>query len=100
MAKLTVEQITETIKKATRRTLLEASDTGVGAYAGKVDTLVKDTIDSLEKLAKEGEELVIDSPTHDYAVQERNAIVMARVGILKALKGRLIQVLEDLHRAV
>jgi NAD dependent epimerase/dehydratase family enzyme len=97
---VTKEKLVEALSKATKMAILESKDSGVGAYAEKVDKLVEEMIDKLDKLAQEGEELTRDNPTHDYAVQERNHLVMARVGILKALKGRLVQVIEDLYRNV
>jgi len=102
MAKRTMNKakLSETVQKAVKLALLEASDTGVGKYAEKVDKLVEDQLSELDKLIEEGENLTQDNPTHDYAVQERNRLIMARVGILKSLRSRLIQVMEDLYRNV
>lgn len=97
---LTKKQLTETVQKAVKIALMEASDSGVGKYAEKVDKLVEDQIKQLDDLIEEGENMTLDNPTHDYAVQERNHLVMARVGILKGLRSRLIQVMEDLYRNV
>lgn len=93
-------KLAETVQKAVKMALLEASDSGVGKYAEKVDKLVEDQISELDKLIEEGENLTQDNPTHDYAIQERNRLIMARVGILKGLRSRLIQVVEDLYRNV
>lgn len=99
--------IKEVVKaKLARQSLTEAAvaskdpPTGVAVYASKLDKLVEDTIDQLEALANEGEEMIKDNPTHDYAVQERNHAVLVRVGIIKGLKSRFIQVMEQLHRDV
>lgn len=102
MTKRTVNKgkLAETVQKAVKMALLEASDSGVGKYAEKVDKLVEGQIAELDKLIEEGENLTQDAPTHDYAVQERNHLIMARVGILKGLRSRLIQVVEDLYRNV
>jgi hypothetical protein len=100
MKKENQEKLAEAIRKATKLALLESKDSGVGSYAEKVDKLVEEMIEKLDSLAQEGEELTRDNPTHDYAIQERNHLVMARVGILKSIKGRLVSVLEDLYRNV
>lgn len=94
------KKLSETVQKAVKMALMEASDSGVGKYAEKVDKLVEDQIADLDKLIEEGEKLTQDAPTHDYAVQERNHLIMARVGLLKALRNRLIQVVEDLYRNI
>lgn len=94
------EKLAEAFNKAAKLALLESKDSGVGSYAEKVDALVEEMITKLDKLAEEGEQITQDNPTHDYAIQERNHLVMARVGILKAIKGRLVQVVEDLYRNV
>lgn len=94
------KRLSETIQKAVKIALLEGSDSGVGKYAEKVDKLVEEQIKELDGLIEEGENLTQDSPTHDYATQERNHLIMARVGILKGLRARLIQVMEDLYRKV
>lgn len=96
--KITRTQLSEAIGRMVARTILEAKDSGVGKYATKVDALVADTIDSIDKLVKEGEELAQDNTEHDYAVQERNHAIADRVGILKALKVKLVQLTEDLYR--
>ncbi|TXH11327.1 MAG: hypothetical protein E6R04_01735 [Spirochaetes bacterium] len=97
---LSKAKLAEAINKATKLAIMEAKDSGVGSYAEKVDKLVEEMIEKLDALAKEGEELTQDNPTHDYAVQERNHLVMARVGILKGIKGKLVSVIEDLYRNV
>lgn len=71
-----------------------------GPYASKVDSLVSDTIDRIVELVEEGEALIRENPTHDYEVQERNHAVVARVGILKNLKSKLVDLTEYLHRNV
>lgn len=93
-------KLVEAINKAAKLAIMEAKDSGVGSYAEKVDKLVEETIEKLDKLAEEGVELTQDNPTHDYAIQERNHLIMARVGILKAIKGKLVAVIEDLYRNV
>ena len=95
---LTKTQISETVNKIARIALLEASDTGIGKYAEKVDELVSKSIEDIDKLVEEGEEIMRENPVHDYAIQERNHIIQARIGILKGLKTRLVQVMEDLFR--
>jgi len=97
---ITKKKLYETLQRAVKVALLEASDSGVGKYAEQVDKLVEDQISELGKLIETGENLTQDSPTHDYAVQERNHLIMSRVGILKGLRARLIAVLEDLYRNV
>jgi len=96
----TQAQISEAVSKAVKMALMEATDSGVGKYAEKVDKLVEDQVADLDKLIQEGEDLMKENPTHDYAIQERNHLVMARIGILKSLRTRLIQVMEDLYRNV
>lgn len=96
----TPAQISEAVSKAVKMALMEATDSGVGKYAEKVDKLVEDQAADLDKLIQEGEDLMKENPTHDYAIQERNHLVMARIGILKSLRTRLIQVMEDLYRNV
>lgn len=95
---MTKKQLAEVVSKATKFALLEASDLGIGTYATKVDKLVEQSIDDIDKLVEDGEELMKENPVHDYAIQERNHIVQARIGILKGLKTRLVQVMEDLYR--
>lgn len=101
-AKTTISksQLREAITKAVKKALNESADSGVGKYAEAVDKHVEDSIESIDKLVLEGEELMKENPSHDYAIQERNHLIMARIGILKAMKGRLAQVLEDLYRNV
>lgn len=97
--KISKKQLKEAVVKATRMTLMEeASDLGIGSYATKVDKLVSETIDSIEKLVTEGQELMEENPTHDYAIQERNHLVQARIGILNGLKTQLVRIMEDLYR--
>lgn len=98
--KLTRSQLKEAVTKATRLALLEGKDLGIGAYAEKVDKLVSETIESIDKLVEDGEELMKENPTHDYAIQERNHLVQARIGILKGIKTQLVKVMEDLYRKV
>lgn len=99
--KITKTQLKEAVAKATRLALmLEAPDLGIGAYASKVDKLVSESVDSIDKLVEEGEELMRENPTHDYAVQERNHLVQTRIGILKGLKSQLVRIMEDLYKKV
>ena len=85
---------------ALTKVLRESSDLGIGDYASKVDKLVSESIDSIDKLVEQGEELMKENPTHDYAIQERNHLVQARIGILKGLKTQLVRIMEDLYRKV
>jgi hypothetical protein len=98
--KLTRSQLREAVTKATKLALLEGKDLGIGSYAEKVDKLISETIDNIDKLVEDGEELMKDNPTHDYAIQERNHLVQARIGILKGLKTQLVKIMEDLYRKV
>lgn len=99
--KITKSQLREAVQKATRLALMmEAPDLGIGAYASKVDKMVEETIQDIDKLVEAGEELMKENPTHDYAVQERNHLVQARIGILKGLKTQLLKITEDLYRKV
>jgi hypothetical protein len=97
---LSKTQLSEAVTKAVKIALLEASDSGVGKYAEKVDKLVADQIEAIDKLVEEGEETMKENPLHDYAIQERNHMIQARIGILKGLKIRLVQIMEDLYRNV
>jgi hypothetical protein len=97
--RITKTQLAEAVSKATRIVLQEAAeDSGVGKFATKVDKLIEESIDDIDKLVEEGEEIMRENPLHDYAIQERNHIIQTRIGILKALKTRLVQVMEDLYR--
>lgn len=98
--KITKSQLAEAVAKATKKALTEAADHGAGAYATKVDSLVSETVDSIDKLVEDGEELMRENPTHDYAIQERNHSIQARIGILKGLKNQLVKIMEDLYRKV
>ena len=100
--KISKKKLSESITKAVHSFLLaeELTETGVGKFAEKVDDLIGETIEGLEELILEGEELIKDNPTHSYAIQERNHAVMSRIGVMKALKVRLSQLVEDLHRNV
>lgn len=98
--KLTKTQLAEAVAKATRIALLEASDLGAGSYATKVDKLVSESAEAIDKLVEEGEELMRENPTHDYAIQERNHLIQARIGILKGLKTQLVKIMEDLYKKV
>lgn len=96
-------QLSKLISEAVQKAILKEEsqgDTGVGKFASKMDSLIKDQIKSVEELIKEGEEIVKENPTHDYAIQERNNAVMSRIGILKSLQGRLVQIFEDIHKKV
>lgn len=101
--KITKSQFNEFVVKATKKLISEATsekDSGVGTYASDIDKWVSESVDSLDKLIEAGEKLMAESPTHDYAIQERNHIVQARIGILKGLKQQLVKVMEDLYRKV
>lgn len=95
---ITKAQLAEAIGKLVRARILESKDSGAGKFATKVDTLVSDTIDAIDKLVKEGEELAQENPSHDYGIQERNHSIADRVGILKAIKVKLVAITEDLFR--
>lgn len=98
---LTQQDLQEIIKKGVRMALFEAKDsTGAGDYAKKLDTFVSETVDKVSEMIKEGEEIILENPTHDYAIQERNHSVMSRIGILKALKGDLLRIMEDIHKNI
>lgn len=97
--RITKRQLKEAVAKATRlRFMNEAADLGIGSYSIKVDKLVSESIDSIDKLIEEGQELMRENPTHDYAIQERNHLVQARIGILNGLKTQLVRIMEDLYR--
>jgi hypothetical protein len=99
--KITKSQLKEAVIKATKLALIqEVSDLGIGSYSTKVDKLISESIDSIDKLVEEGENLMKENPTHDYAIQERNHMVQARIGILKGLKSQLVRIMEDLYRKV
>lgn len=100
--KITKSQLKEAVAKATRIVLIQeaANSLGIGPYSTKVDKLVSESIDSIDKLVEEGEELMKENPMHDYAIQERNHLVQARIGILKGLKTQLQRIMEDLYRKV
>jgi len=100
--KITKSQLKEAVARATRMALIQeaANSLGIGPYSTKVDKLVSESIDSIDKLVEEGEDLMKENPTHDYAVQERNHMVQARIGILKGLKSQLVRIMEDLYRKV
>jgi 6-pyruvoyl-tetrahydropterin synthase len=101
--KITKSQLNEFIARATQKIVSEVAsekDSGVGDYASDIDKWVSESVDSLDKLIEAGEKLMAESPTHDYAIQERNHIVQARIGILKGLKQQLVKVMEDLYRKV
>lgn len=98
--KISKSQLAEAVAKATKRALAEVADHGAGTYATKVDNLVSETVDSIDKLVEDGEELMRENPTHDYAIQERNHSIQARIGILKGLKNQLVKIMEDLYRKV
>lgn len=98
--KITKSQLKEAVAKATRLALIQeaANDLGIGSYSTKVDKLVSESIDSIDKLVEEGENLMKENPMHDYAIQERNHLVQARIGVLKGLKSQLVRIMEDLYR--
>lgn len=97
--KITKSQLKEAVAVATRLALMkESSDLGIGSYSTKVDKLVSESIDSIDKLVEEGENLMKENPVHDYAIQERNHLVQARIGVLKGLKSQLVRIMEDLYR--
>lgn len=98
--KITKSQLKEAVAKATRIALIQeaANDLGIGSYSTKVDKLVSESIDSIDKLIEEGENLMKENPVHDYAIQERNHLVQARIGVLKGLKSQLVRIMEDLYR--
>jgi len=98
--KITKTQLAEAVGKAVRRALLESKDSGVGEFASKMDALIDEQVQAIDKLVEEGEELMKENPVHDYAIQERNHIIQTRIGILKGLKGRLIQVMEHTFKNV
>lgn len=105
VTKITKSQLAEAVSKATKKfILLEASEEngakGIGAYASSIDKFVADSIDSIDKLVEDGEKLMAENPTHDYAIQERNHLVQARIGILKGLKANLVKITEELFRKV
>jgi hypothetical protein len=95
---ITRTQLAEAVSKAVKKALLESTDSGVGKYAEKMDKLLADEIDGIDKLIEEGEALMKENPVHDYAIQERNHIIQTRIGILKGLKSRLVQVVEQTFR--
>lgn len=74
--------------------------TGAGKFASKVDTFVSDSIKSIDDLIKEAEEMLMDNPTHDYAIQERNHSLMTRVGMLKSFKNFFVRAKEVLIREI
>lgn len=98
--KITRTQLAEAVSKAVKMALKEAKDTGTGEFAGKMDKLLADQIDAIDKLVEDGEKLMQENPLHDYGVQERNHIIQTRIGILKGLKGRLVQVVEHTFKNV
>ena len=100
-----LEVATAAIKQAIQETKLSKRDiessskeNGLGSYATKMDAFVQQSIDSLDEMITEGEKLILEDPLKDYAIQERNHMIQVRIGVLKVLRTRFIQILEDSHK--
>jgi len=101
VVKITKAQLAEAVVKATKMALTEAAEQqGTGIYATKIDKFMSESAEAIDKLVEEGEDLMKQNPTHDYAIQERNHAIQARIGILKALKTQIVRIMEDLYKKV
>ena len=102
--KLKASELKEFVGKNVRKALFEAADKEssgkLGKYAEDVDGMVSETIDKIDGLLAEGEELLSNETTLTAAAHEANTIVMGRLGMLKGLKARLAQMLEELRRSL
>lgn len=84
--------------------LVPGADAEFVKFAQDVDDLINEMIEKANDLHKEGSELVKADILggHDSSVKaaERNRYIMARVGFLKRMSGRLVAAYEELRRDV
>lgn len=100
--KLTKEQLKEVLQKAAKLAILEsvAADTGLGKYSKKVNDLIEKVINDIDDLVEEGQDLMGKDTLKSVSVQERNHLVVGRIGILKGLKARLVNIIGHLHKNI
>lgn len=110
----TTQMITETeLRKQIRQLVLEEQlaykDILPGAegemikFAEKVDTLLEEMVDKIDKLYQQGTELVKPditggTPQSSTVVGERNHYLLSRVGALKKIRNGLVATYEGLRR--
>lgn len=93
--KITKAELREAVQRIVKAKLAEGvkeppgDDGKLGKYATKYDKFLKDSLDEVNALIKEAEEMMTENMLQSPTVGERNRVLMARVGALKALKNNL-----------
>lgn len=106
--KVSTKQLQEMVRTAVKTKLQELKrddvvpgDAGkLGKYAEDVDKFLMESIEKIDELVEEAEEMMRMNLLSQPQVGDRNRSLMSRVGILRALKQRMIDMLEATHRTV
>lgn len=82
------------------RDSVPGKDGELGKYAEKFDKFLDDSIEEINDLVVEAEKMMRENLLNHPTVGERNRALMSRVGILKNLKAKLLEMLEATHRLI
>lgn len=101
--KIKKTQLQEMVNGLVRKKLQELADPPgkdgeLGKFAEKCDKFLDESIDEINDLVKEAEDMMKENLLNHPTVGERNRALMARVGILKNLKAKMLEMLEATHR--
>lgn len=96
------EMVTGLVKKKLQELAdhesIPGADGKLGKFAEKCDKFLNSGIDDINDLVKEAEDMMRENLLNHPTVGERNRALMARVGILKSLKAKMLEMLEATHR--
>jgi hypothetical protein len=103
--KITKEQLKSHIRRLVQEQLdykdiVPGADGGFVKYAQKVDDLLLKFMDDAEKLIQEGSDIMKADVLESAKVGERNRYILARVGVLRALKTSVSNAFERLKKEV
>jgi len=104
--KIKKAELQEMVKGLVQRKLTELADRDsvpgkdgdLGKFAEECDKFLSKSIDEINDLVEEAEKMMRENLLNHPTVGERNRALMARVGILKNLKAKMLEMLEATHR--
>lgn len=104
--KIKKAELQEMVKGLVKKKLVELADRDsvpgkdgdLGKFAEECDKFLSKSIDEINDLVDEAEKMMRENLLNHPTIGERNRALMARVGILKNLKAKMLEMLEATHR--
>lgn len=83
------------VKESMDATMLTAGEDGkLRAYLKKVESLMNETFEKADKLAEEGEALIVENYLSNPTAAERKRVVMTMIGYLRQVRNNMGDILK------